>query len=64
MNKRGDHFDYQIRSWILDSAIASNKKGTPIDKILSDAEKFYGFVFPENGKVESINSNKSIGKQK
>lgn len=52
--KIGDHFEYQIRFWTLDSAIALNKKGAKPDKIIKDAKVFYGYLFPENGKVEKI----------
>lgn len=55
--KHGDHFDYQVRQWILDSAISANRKGASATKIVSDAKKFYGFVFPENGKVVSVASD-------
>ncbi len=52
--------DYQIRSWALDNAINKNKKGTSTETIIKDAEAFYGFLFPENGKVkEIIYSNKN-----
>lgn len=47
----GDHYDYNIRQWTLDSAIAANKKGTPADKIIKDASKFYGFLFPNENVV-------------
>jgi hypothetical protein len=51
----GDHYDYQVRQWILDSAITANKKGTNPSKILQDAQIFYGFVFPDNGEVKKFN---------
>jgi len=50
----GDHFDYNVRQWTIDSAVEINKKGTPAEKIIADAQKFYGYLFPENGKVEQI----------
>lgn len=48
------HFDYQVRSWALDAAVLSNKKGATAEKVISDAQKYYGFMFPDNGKVEGI----------
>jgi hypothetical protein len=59
--KIGDHWDYQIRQWTLDSAIEANRKGAKADKILKDAEKFYGFIFPENGKIEVIKDKNGPG---
>lgn len=55
--KVGEHYEYNVRQWILDSAISANKKGTKADKILKDAEKFYGFIFPENGKVKVLKND-------
>ena len=52
MSDYKEHPDYQIRSWVLDCAVEANKRGTKHEKILSDAKAFYGFLFPENGKVE------------
>jgi hypothetical protein len=52
--KHGEHYDYNVRQWVLDSAINTNKKGAKAEKIISDARKFYGFVFPSNGKIETI----------
>ena len=43
-----DHRDYNVRQWVLDSSINSNKKGAPTEKILDDARKYYGFLFPNN----------------
>lgn len=63
-NKIGDHWDYNIRQWTLDSAINANKKGTCADKIVSDAQKFYGYIFPENGRVESISDKKTENAKK
>lgn len=48
------HCDYNIRQWTIDSAINMNKKGANADKIIADASKFYGYLFPKNGKIESI----------
>lgn len=54
MRKELDHPEYQVRGWALDYAIAANDKGTSAEKIVSDAEKFYGFMFPQNGKVADL----------
>jgi len=48
------HCDYNIRQWTIDSAITMNKKGTPSEKIIEDAAKFYGYLFPENGKIKTL----------
>lgn len=52
--KIGDHWDYGIRQWCLDSSIASNEKGVGADKILEDAQKFYGFVAAPGGEVKAL----------
>lgn len=52
--KEHDHCDYNIRIWTIDSAINLNKKGTPAEKIISDASKFYGYLFPKKGEVKQI----------
>lgn len=62
--KIGDHWDYNIRQWTLDSAINLNKKGTSADKVLDDAKKFYGYLFPDNGKVAIIPDSKSKSDKK
>lgn len=48
------HYDYQVRSWALDVAVQSNKRGVKAEKIIGDAQKYYGFMFPDNGKVEKL----------
>ncbi len=54
MKRENEHCDYNIRQWTIDSAVASNKKGCGAEKIINDAKKFYGYLFPENGKIEEI----------
>ena len=54
MNDKDPQQEINVRSWCLDYSIKANKKGTPADKIISDAQKFYGFIFPNNGKVTEL----------
>jgi len=54
MDKPQEHCDYNIRQWTIDSAINLNKKGAKADKIIKDASKFYGYLFPNNGKIEVL----------
>lgn len=59
--KHGDHHDYNVRQWVLDSAITFNKglfRKPSAEKVLEDAQKFYGFLFPNNGQLSSINNKK------
>ena len=56
--KIGEHYDYNIRQWCIDSAVAANKKGSGSDRIVRDAERFYGFLFPDNGKITDIDKEK------
>ena len=49
-----DYPDYVIREWCITNAVNSNKRGTPSDKIIKDAQKYYGFMFPQNGEVKEI----------
>ncbi len=55
----GYYEDCEVRSWALDHAIQSNHRGAGADKIIKDAEKFYGFMFRENGSVADINDLKA-----
>lgn len=50
--------DIQIRSWALDSAIMSNRKGTNPETIIKVAQKYYGFMRPENGQVKEVKVKK------
>lgn len=44
-----EHPEYQIRLWALDAAVLSSPKGTSSEEIIKKAEKFYGFMLPQNG---------------
>lgn len=58
MKKLGDHYEYNIKQWSLDSAIAANKKGTPASKIVDDAKKFHAFILSERGELLLLNKEK------
>jgi|GEM_PF-3557224 len=49
-----EYADYEVRGWALDYSIKANAKGVGADKIIKDAQKFYGFMFPVNGDVKSV----------
>ena len=46
--------DYTVRGWCISYAVNHNKKGTSSDKIIEDAQKYYGFLFPKNGEIKDI----------
>ena len=51
------HPDYQLRSWAIDFSLRLNEQNsneTTVDKVISDAEKIYGFMFPKNGEIKQI----------
>ncbi len=51
--------DVSVRDWALQHAVLSNKRGAKTDKIIHDAQRYYGFLKPKNGKVEAIKHEKS-----
>jgi len=56
--------DYVIRGWTIRYSLDLNKKGASSKKIIEDAAALYGYLFPDNGKVEDINKKKKKGKKK
>lgn len=49
-----DYDDYEIRAVALECAVSANGQGTSAEKIIEYAEKFYGFMVPENGVVAAL----------
>lgn len=49
-----EHGDEVYSSWCLEHAISANRKGTQPERIIEDAQKYYGFMFPENVKVKEV----------
>ena len=46
--------DEVLRQWALDTSVNLYKKGTGVDRVIKDAERFYGFLQPRNGSVEVL----------
>jgi len=49
-----------IRQWAVDSAVAINKKGTPISRIIQDSKAIYEFTNNIKCKLIPINTRKGI----
>lgn len=49
-----DHENFEFRSTALEFAVAINDEGATAEAIVKDAEVFYGFLFPQNGKIQEV----------